>query len=89
MFFSTKGESILTDGSKQKQVKGTWKEGVAGAMNSHLKSITTEKGKYLRHASTEVNMSEEMLSRGAMFANALTSQGYKNILFVGHFNLCL
>jgi hypothetical protein len=86
MFFSTKGESILTDGSKQKQVKGTWKEGVAGAMNSHLKSITTEKGKYLRHASTEVNMSEEMLSRGAMFANALTSQGYKNILFVGHFN---
>jgi hypothetical protein len=86
MFFSTQGESILTDGSTRNKVRGSRKEDIADAMNSHLKSITTKKGKYLRHASTEVNMSEEMLSRGAMFANALTSQGYKNILFVGHFN---
>lgn len=86
MFFSTKGESILVDGTTQKQVRGTFKNWMATEMNSYLNSITIRDGKYLRHSSTEVNMCEEMMSRGAMFANALTFQGYKNILFVGHFN---
>jgi hypothetical protein len=86
MFFNTKGETILSDGNTYKNVTGTTKNEIASAMNSHLKTVTNDKGKYLRHSNSDVNMSEEMLSRGAMFANALTSQGYKNILFVGHFN---
>ena len=86
MFFNTKDESVLRDGVIQTTMQGFVKGHMASSMNAVLSKSNSRKGKYLRHASPEVNMSEEMISRGPMFCNALTYQGYKNILFVGHFN---
>jgi len=85
MFFNKKDEFILKDGVTQTSVDGTVKVEMAYSMRYCL-SENIRQGKYLRHTSDEIDMSEEMLSRGAMFCNALVHQGYKNILFVGHFN---
>ena len=86
MFFSTREEAILVDGQTQKFVESPSKESMVRGLNDLLDSLTIRKGKYLRHKSFEINMSEEAASRAPMFCNALMSQGYKNILFVGHFN---
>ena len=86
MFFNTDIETILLSDGTQKHVSSEMKENMARNMNDFLNTATVKKGKYLRHSSAEVNMSEEMMSRGPMFGNALMSRGYKNILFVGHFN---
>jgi hypothetical protein len=86
MFFSTKEETILVDGKSQKFVETQSKESMVRGLNELLNSLSTAKGKYLRHKSFEINMSEESMSRAPMFCNALMSKGYKNILFVGHFN---
>lgn len=86
MFFTTQDETILVDGETQKYVLGSDKADHARHANALLKQFTTESGKYLRFKNHEVNVVEEALSRAPMFCNALTSQGYKNILFVGHFN---
>jgi len=85
MFFNKKDEFILKDGVTQTSVDGAIKADMAYSMQYCL-SQNIRQGKYLRHTSDEIDMSEEMLSRGAMFCNALVHQGYKNILFVGHFN---
>lgn len=85
MFFNTKDEFILKDGVTQASIDGTLKADMIYSMQYCL-SENIRQGKYLRHKSDEIVMSEEMLSRGAMFCNALAHQGYKNILFVGHFN---
>jgi len=86
MFFKPQDETILVDGKTQKYVLGSEKEEHARHANALLKQFTTESGKYLRFKNHEVNVIEEAMSRAPMFCNALTSQGYKNILFVGHFN---
>ena len=86
MFFNIKDESILSDGENQKFVTREKKELIARSMNDFLSNVTVKRGKYLRHKSDEINMSEEALSRAPMFCNAIMSEGYKNILFVGHFN---
>lgn len=86
MFFNTSDETILTDGENQKFVSKGKKEHLALQMNTALNQATVKKGKYLRHKSDEINMSEEMLSRAPMFCNAIMSKGYKNVLFVGHVN---
>lgn len=87
MFFSIKDEPILVDGVNQKFVSKEKKETLARSMNSELNRSTIRKGKYLRHKSDEINMSEEAISRAPMFCNAIMSKGYKNILFIGHVNV--
>ena len=86
MFFSTQDEAILRDGTKQEFVLGSEKATLARNLNSSLKQMTTANGRYLRYNNSDLNMVEESLSRAPMFCNALMTQGYKNILFVGHFN---
>jgi len=86
MFFSTKPETILLSDGTQTHVSSEFKEEMVRSMNDVLNNSTVRKGKYLRHSSEEVNVSEEMMSRGPMFCNSIMSRGYKNILFVGHFN---
>ena len=86
MFFNTQDETILANGTTQKFIKGELKELYARYLNGELKSLTNNKGKYLRFKNADINMIEEGISRAPMFCNALMSQGYKNILFVGHFN---
>jgi hypothetical protein len=85
MFLNTGTETILLSDGTQKHVSEI-KDLMARNMNAVLNLQTNQKGLYLRHSNSEVNVSEEMLSRGPMFCNALMSRGYKNILFVGHFN---
>ena len=86
MFYKSKDEVILKDGTTQSFVRGDEKEVMTRYLNNVLKEITTVSGKYLRYKNLDVNMAEEAFSRAPMFCNALKSQGYKNILFVGHFN---
>ena len=86
MFYNSKDEVILTDGTKQEFVKGFHKDALTRYFNSELKGMTTNNGKYLRYKNDDVNVIEEAMSRAPMFCNALKSRGYKNILFVGHFN---
>lgn len=86
MFFNTTVETILLSDGTQSHVSSEMKEEMARNLNAVFNYVAIKKGKYLRHSSEEVNVSEEMLSRGPMFCNALMTRGYKNILFVGHFN---
>lgn len=86
MFYSTKDESILRDGVTQSYFSGRTKHTMVQMINSMLKQDTVEKGKYLRYKNHEMNMVEESFSRATMFCNALMSRGYKNVLFVGHYN---
>jgi hypothetical protein len=86
MFFSTQDEAILRDGTKQEFVLGSEKATLSRTLNRSLKEITTSSGKYLRYRNSDLDMIEESISRTPMFCNALMSNGYKNILFVGHFN---
>tara|TARA_B110000093_G_scaffold157161_1_gene175292 strand:+ start:938 stop:1789 length:852 start_codon:yes stop_codon:yes gene_type:complete len=86
MFFSTQDEAILRDGTSTEFVDGSYKADLSRLFNAKVKQLTTHSGKYLKYKNSEVNTVEEALSRAPMFCNALTSNGYKNILFVGHFN---
>jgi len=86
MFFSTKPETILLSDGIQTHESTEDKDTLARNLNSVFNQRSVGSGKYLRHSSSELNVSEEMISRGPMFCNALMSRGYKNILFVGHFN---
>jgi len=86
MFFNPKLETILLSDGTQTHVTAEEKEDFARSLNAVFNRVTVGSGKYLRHKSSELNVSEEMISRGPMFCNALMSRGYKNILFVGHFN---
>jgi len=86
MFYNPKDEVILKDGQSQTFFPETEKVRLARFLNNQLKELTTVRGKYLRYKNLEIDMAEEALSRAPMFVNALMSCGYKNILFVGHFN---
>ena len=86
MFYNPKLESIQSNSSTQKYVSEMSKEMLAGRLEGCVKNVTTNQGKYLRTWNGEVDVVEEAISRAPMFANVLKSRGYKNILFVGHFN---
>lgn len=86
MFFSTQDEAILRDGTTHEFILGNEKADMSRYYSTALKAITTNSGKYLRYKNVELDMVEEAMSRAPMFCNSLMSQGYKNILFVGHFN---
>lgn len=86
MFYNTKDEFILKDGSVKSVINGTDKHQSVKMMNKIMKYFTVHQGKYLRYKNSEVNVIEEAFSRAPMFCNAIMSRGYKNILFVGHYN---
>lgn len=86
MFYSTKDESILRDGVTLSNLSGRIKHRFVQEINSVLKQSTTDKGKYLRYKNHDINIVEEAFSRAPMFCNAIVSRGYKNVLFVGHYN---
>jgi len=91
MFYSPKKELILRDlnedGSAFYQfVYGGEKESLALELSTQLKTILHEDGKYLAYQNSDVNTIEEVLNRVPMFLNMLKHRGYKNILYVGHFN---
>jgi len=86
MFFNDKDETILKGAGTEFFISGEEKIGLSRHLNSVAKGATVKKGKYLRYKSEELNVIEEALNRAPMFCNALVSRGYKNILFVGHYN---
>ena len=86
MFFNDKDEIILKDGNTESFVSGEEKLGLSRHLNSVAKNVTVKQGKYLRYKNDELNVIEEAINRAPMFCNALMSRGYKNILFVGHYN---
>ena len=86
MFYNPKDESILRDGEVSINFSETSKGRLVSALLAAIKGETTEQGKYLKYKNDEVNVIEEAFSRAPMMCNALASRGYKNILFVGHYN---
>ena len=91
MFYSQKNELILRDlnedGSALYQfVYGGEKELLASELSTQLKTILHDEGKYLAYNNGDVSTIDEVLNRVPMFLNMLKHRGYKNILYVGHFN---
>ena len=86
MFFNDQNEIILKDGNTASFFSGSKKMALVTYSNSVAKNVTINQGKYLRYKNDEVNVIEEAFNRAPMFCNALMSRGYKNILFVGHYN---
>lgn len=90
MFFNTKNETILREtnenGPVYRYVMGHEKEEMSRNLNGQLNDSIKNNKLYLRHSSNKVNTVEEVLSRCPMYCNFLRTKGYKNILFVGHFN---
>lgn len=86
MFYNPKDESILRNGDVAINFSEIAKGRLVEALLASIKGATTEQGKYLRYQNTEVNVIEEAFSRAPMMCNALASRGYKNVLFVGHYN---
>lgn len=86
MFFNSAKEVVQVDAETQKFVDQSKKINMTFELNALLKSSTNLKGKYLRYKNDEIETVEEAVSRAPMFCNAIASRGYKNILFVGHFN---
>lgn len=86
MFFSLENELITRDGEKFNFVYGEEKEAIVRAWNAQVTIESNRNGQYLRHKNFDINFCEEVMNRGPMFINLLKLMGYKNILFVGHFN---
>ena len=86
MFYNPKDESILRDGEVAINFSEVAKGRLVSVIQVMLQSVTTGQGKYLRYKNDEINIIEEAFSRAPMMCNALASRGYKNILFVGHYN---
>ena len=86
MFYKNKDETILVDGESYKNVSSIEKDVWVRSMSGTLNRCSNSRGKYLRFRNAEINVVEEAVSRAPMFCNALKFKGYKNILFVGHFN---
>ena len=86
MFFTLSNELINRDGEKYEFVYGQEKESMALGLNYMVGQEMNKVHKYLRFKNFEINAVEEALNRGPMFLNLLSLRGYKNILFVGHFN---
>jgi hypothetical protein len=55
-------------------------------LNSRIVNALRSKDIILKYKSEEVHMVAEAMNRVPMYCNLLTSLGYKNILFIGHFN---
>lgn len=90
MFFNLLDETILREVTEEKSlsqfVLGTEKEQIARKLNGQISADLKLTGDYLQHKNEEVNTVEEALNRAPMFINFLKHRGYKNILFVGHYN---
>ena len=90
MFFNLLNETILRDvteeGTVLQYVLGKEKETIARTVNGQIESDLQMNGDYLLHKNAETNTVEEALNRAPTFINFLKHRGYKNILFVGHYN---
>jgi len=91
MFFNTKNELILRDvnpdGSALLQyVLGEEKYNLSTKLNSGVMEDINQYGMYLRHFYPDLNAIEESLNKAPMMVNLLKNRGYKNILFVGHYD---
>lgn len=90
MFFNLLNESILrdvTDGTTLLQyVQHNEKEKMLRTVNGQLESDIQSNGDYVHYKNAETNTFEEAFNRAPMFINFLKHRGYKNILYVGHYN---
>lgn len=89
MFFNLLNEIILrdtSDGHLYQYVYGEEKEAIARKLNGQIEKEKADHNIALHHKNAETSTVEEALNRAPMFLNAIKNRGYKNILFVGHFN---
>jgi len=91
MFFNPLNETILKEidasgNPVYRYVLGDEKLHAARKLNSQINEDQNANSRYIRHANSKVNTIEEVLNRAPMYCNFLQGKGYKNILFVGHFN---
>jgi len=86
MFFNLQNELITRDGDGYQFVYGEEKEAIVRDLTAQAAIESNRAGQYLRFRNFEINAVEEAVNRGPMFLNLLKLRGYKNILFVGHFN---
>jgi hypothetical protein len=91
MFFNNLNETILreigpTGAPVYRYVQSEEKDHFARKLNGQINSDLSANSVYLKHANSRVNSVEEALNYGPMYCNFLQDKGYKNILFVGHFN---
>ena len=90
MFFNLLNEQILrdvpSDSAVLQYVYGEEKEGIARKVNGQIEADLQANGDYLMYKNAETNAVEEALNRAPMYLNLLKHRGYKNILFVGHYN---
>ena len=86
MFYTSKSEQILRDGEVLSEFREHIKSSLSTVLHVGAKKATSHKGKYIRYKNSEVDVLDEAINRAPMFCNAIASRGYKNILFVGHYN---
>lgn len=89
MFFNLLNEIILrdtSDGHLYQYVYGEEKEAIARKLHGQIEEEKRTHNIPLHHRNQETSTVEEALNRAPMFLNAIKNRGYKNILFVGHFN---
>lgn len=90
MFFNVIKELVLRDKTEQgpllQYVSGAEKETLARVLNGDIKSNIARNSLYLVFRNDEMNVVEEVINRAPMYLNVLKNRGYKNILFVTHFN---
>lgn len=76
----THGDSTLTYISQDEKLETyRW-------LNSRIVNSIKSRDILLRYKTEEVHMVAEAMNRVPMYCNLLTSLGYKNILFIGHFS---
>ena len=76
----THGDSTLTYISQDEKLEThRW-------LNSRIVNAVKSQDLVLRYKTEEVHMVAEAMNRVPMYCNLITSLGYKNILFIGHFN---
>jgi hypothetical protein len=86
MFYNPKEEHILKESRIVSSISSGLKTLQFNHINSNLKKLSTNKGKYVRYKNDELHIVEEVFSRGTMMCNAIMSCDYNNVLFVGHYN---
>lgn len=86
MFYTPKTEQVLRDGKTLNDFREVYKSFLSTFLHIHAKKLTSHKGKYIRYKNSEVDVLDEAINRCPMFCNAIASRGYKNILFIGHYN---
>lgn len=75
----THGDAVLTFISKEDKLESY------RILNSRIVNCIEDQGLVLTYKNKAVHMVAEAMNRVPMYCNALTSRGYHNILFVGHF----